>query len=240
MSASAEILLGEMNDLSENKVTTMTTTAYMPDPVGLLAREADERRIIRFPDRRRAVDLDRIERAVREILLAIGENPDRDGLLDTPARVARAYRDLFAGLRQDPAAPLGTVFEEATEGDVIVRGIEFFSVCEHHLLPFFGQAHVAYRPAGGRVVGLSKLARTVEVFARRPQVQERLTGQVADALMRHLRPSGALVVVEAQHMCMAMRGVGKTGSTTLTTAARGVFEADAAARNEILRLLGRS
>lgn len=117
-----------------------------------------------------------------KILLAIGENPDRDGLFDTPARVARAYRALFAGLRQDPAAPLGMVFEGAPEGDVIVRGIEFFSVCEHHLLPFFGQAHVAYRPAGGRVVGLSKLARTVEVFARRPQVQERLTGQVAVAL----------------------------------------------------------
>lgn len=229
-----------MHELIGNKGTAMTTTAYMPEAVVLAAPEAGGLRTIRFPDRRRTVDLDRIERAVREILLAIGENPDRDGLLDTPARVARAYRDLFAGLRQDPAAPLGTVFREATEGDVIVRGIEFFSVCEHHLLPFFGQAHVAYRPAGGRVVGLSKLVRTVEVFARRPQVQERLTGQVADALMRHLRPAGALVVVEAQHMCMAMRGVGKTGSTTLTTAARGVFETDVAARNEILRLLGRS
>jgi len=218
----------------------MTGTAHIPSKLVLPAIEADELRTIRFPSRRPTVDLDRIERAVREILLAIGENPDRDGLLDTPARVARAYRDLFAGLRQDPAAPLGTVFQEATEGDVVVRGIEFFSVCEHHLLPFFGQAHVAYRPVGGRVVGLSKLARTVEVFARRPQVQERLTRQVADALMEHLRPAGVLVVVEAQHMCMAMRGVGKTGSTTLTTVARGVFDTDAAARNEILRLLGRS
>jgi GTP cyclohydrolase I len=229
-----------MNDLVENKVIAMTATAHVPNKLVLPAIEAHELRTIRFPSRRPTVDLDRIERAVREILLAIGENPDRDGLLDTPARVARAYRDLFAGLRQDPAAPPGSVFEEATEGDVVVRGIEFFSVCEHHLLPFFGQAHVAYRPTGGRVVGLSKLARTVEVFARRPQVQERLTGQVAGALMRHLRPAGVLVVVEAQHMCMAMRGVGKTGSMTLTTAARGVFETDAAARNEILRLLGRS
>ncbi|MBK9119259.1 MAG: GTP cyclohydrolase I FolE [Phycisphaerales bacterium] len=183
------------------------------------------------------VDVERIERAVREILLAIGEDPARDGLLDTPKRVARAYRELFAGLRQDPAAHLERVFEQETDGVVLVRDIEFFSMCEHHLLPFFGKAHVAYRPNGDRVVGLSKLARTVDTFARRPQVQERLTAQVADAMMEHLQPAGVVVMVEAEHLCMSMRGISKPGSATATTVSRGIYATDAEARREILSLI---
>lgn len=181
------------------------------------------------------IDLQRIEHAVREILIAIGEDPDRDGLLETPTRVARAYRDLFAGLRQDPAEYLARTFEQPTRDLVLVRDIQFASVCEHHLLPFVGRAHVAYLPAGDRVVGLSKLARTVEVFAKRPQVQERLTAQVADAITEHLEPRGVLVMVEAEHTCMSMRGVAKPGSLTLTTAARGIYEQDPAARSEVLQ-----
>lgn len=183
------------------------------------------------------VDVERIERAVREILLAIGEDPARDGLLDTPKRVARAYRELFAGLRQDPAAHLERVFEQETDGVVLVRDIEFFSMCEHHLLPFFGKAHVAYRPNGDRVVGLSKLARTVDTFARRPQVQERLTAQVADAMMEHLQPAGVVVMVEAEHLCMSMRGISKPGSATATTVSRGIYATDTEARREILSLI---
>jgi GTP cyclohydrolase I len=159
------------------------------------------------------IDLPRIERAVREILLAIGENPDRDGLIDTPKRVARSYRELFRGLREDAATHLRRTFTQ-THGEVIIlRDIEFCSLCEHHLLPFMGKAHVAYLPTGGRVVGLSKLARTVEVFARRPQVQERMTDQIADALVKHLNPEGVIVVVEAQHLCMKMRGVNNSCSS---------------------------
>ncbi len=183
------------------------------------------------------VDMPAIESAVRQILLAVGEDPDRDGLLDTPARVARAYAEIFAGLHQSPAAHLGRVFEQEHDGPVIVRDIEFASVCEHHLLPFLGKAHVAYLPGGGKVVGLSKLARTVEVFARRPQVQERLTGQVADALETHLGPRGVMVVIEAEHLCMKMRGVQCHQSVTLTTAWRGVYRDDVAARNEVLNLM---
>ncbi len=184
------------------------------------------------------IDVRRIERAVREILLAIGENPERDGLRDTPRRVAHAYRELFAGLREDPAVHLGRVSEQAAEDLVAVRDVEFFSVCEHHLLPFFGRAHIAYRPSGNRVVGLSKLARTVEVFARRPQVQARLTGQIADAVAEHLGAAGVAVVCEAKHLCLAMRGVGKTHATTMTAAFRGVFADDPVEREHALRLLG--
>jgi GTP cyclohydrolase I len=185
----------------------------------------------------RPIDLPRIERAVREILSAIGENPDRDGLKDTPRRVAKAYRELFGGLRIDPAQHLGRVFDQACDEIIMLRDIDFFSLCEHHLLPFFGKAHVAYLPQGGKVVGLSKLARTVDVFARRPQVQERLTTQIADALMNHLNAAGVAVVIEAEHMCMKMRGVGKPRSLMVTSALRGVFKTNPASRAEVMSLM---
>ena len=185
------------------------------------------------------VDLVRIEYAVREILAAIGEDPDRAGLADTPARVARAYRDVFAGLRDDAASHLGRVFPHVNGADdlVIVRNIELFSMCEHHLLPFSGSAHVVYLPRDGQVVGLSKIARMVDVFARRPQMQERLTAQIADALMDHLGARGAAVVVRGQHMCMRMRGVGKQHADMMTTALRGELQSDAALRTEALALI---
>ncbi len=185
-----------------------------------------------------SVDLPRIERAVREILLAIGEDLDRDGLKRTPARVARAYAEMFAGLRVDPATVLTTTFEEDHEEMVVVRDIEVYSSCEHHLLPFHGVAHVGYIPgAHGRITGLSKLARLVEVYARRPQVQERLTSQIADMLMEQLDPYGAIVVLECEHLCMSMRGVRKPGSRTVTSAVRGWFGKSAAARAEAMSLI---
>jgi len=186
-----------------------------------------------------SVDLARIERAVREILLAIGEDPNRDGLIDTPRRVARAYRDLFAGLRQHPGDHLRRVFthERAGEDLVAVRDIELFSMCEHHLLPFTGRAHVVYVPSGERVVGLSKVARTVDVFARRPQLQERLTAQIADAFVEHLEARGVAVVVRAEHLCMKMRGVGKQQARMVTTACRGVLAQNPTLRAEALSLL---
>ncbi len=182
------------------------------------------------------VDLPRIERAVREILLAVGEDPDREGLIKTPSRVARAYAELMAGLREDPRIHLETVFHERYDEMVLLRDIEFHSVCEHHLLPFTGRAHVAYLP-DGKVVGLSKLARLVEGFARRPQVQERLTGQIADALMEALNPMGAACVIEATHTCMTMRGAKKPGSVMVTSALRGIFKENPASRAEILSLM---
>ena len=167
-------------------------------------------------------DQERAEQAVRELLIAVGEDPDRDGLRDTPARVARAYREVFAGLHMQAEDVLTTTFDAGHDEMVIVRDIELFSTCEHHLVPFHGQAHVGYIPnENGRITGLSKLARLVDVFARRPQVQERLTSQVADALMRILEPRGAIVVIEAEHLCMSMRGVRKPGSKTVTSAVRG-------------------
>jgi GTP cyclohydrolase I len=183
------------------------------------------------------VDQPRIRAAVRELLAAIGEDPDREGLADTPARVARAWAELFGGLREDAAVHLARTFEQDSEDVVSLRGIEFSSFCEHHLLPVFGRAHVAYLPSRRRVVGLSKLARTVEVFARRPQLQERMTAQIADALMEHLAPQGALVVVEAEHMCMKMRGVRKAQPVMTTLAHRGVFSEDRGLRSEVLSLL---
>ncbi len=185
------------------------------------------------------VDLPRIERAVREILIAVGEDPDRDGLVETPARVARAYREIFAGLRETPDQHLGRVFEHRSSGDdlVMVRDIEFHSLCEHHLLPFHGTAQVAYLPDKGRVVGLSKIARTVDVFARRPQLQERLTADIADAIASHLGARGVAVIVRAEHMCMKMRGVGKHRPDMLTTAFRGLLERNASLRAEALSLL---
>lgn len=191
------------------------------------------------PLRPREIDAPRIEHAVREILAAIGEDPDRDGLQETPARVARAYREIFAGIGSDPVQHLGRVFRHDTDGDdlVVVRNIEIFSVCEHHLLPFTGSAHVIYLPRDGHVVGLSKIARTVEVFARRPQMQERLTAQIADALVEHLGARGVAVVVRGEHMCMKMRGVGKQRADMVTTALRGLLRTDATLRGEALDLL---
>jgi GTP cyclohydrolase IA len=184
------------------------------------------------------VDLNRIERAVTEILLAIGEDPERDGIKDTPSRVARALAEQFAGLRQTPADVLTTVFDAGHDEMVLVRDIEMFSTCEHHLTPFFGHAHVGYIPnEKGQITGLSKLARLVDVFARRPQVQERMTTQIADSLMEVLEPRGVIVVVEAEHLCMAMRGVRKPGAKTVTSAVRGSFRSSDSTRAEAMSLL---
>jgi GTP cyclohydrolase I len=182
------------------------------------------------------VDIPRIEKAVREILLAVGENPDREGLLQTPNRVARAYGELMAGLQEDPKRHLKTVFNERYDEVVLLRDIEFYSLCEHHLLPFTGKAHVAYLP-DGKVVGLSKLARLVEGYARRPQVQERLTTQIADALMEELQPIGAACVIEATHTCMTIRGAKKPGAVMVTSALRGIFKENPSSRAEILSLM---
>ncbi|MDN4471994.1 GTP cyclohydrolase I FolE [Demequina zhanjiangensis] len=184
-----------------------------------------------------AVDQPRIQAAVREILAAIGDDPDRDGLKDTPARVARAYEEFFSGLDQEPSEVLSTVFELGHEEMILVKDIELYSMCEHHLVPFHGVAHVAYIPGvDGRITGLSKLARLVEMYARRPQVQERLTTQVADALVEELGARGVIVVVEAEHLCMSMRGVRKPGSRTVTSAVRGVMR-HAATRAEAMSLI---
>jgi len=181
------------------------------------------------------IDKPRIERAVREILEAIGEDPDRDGMRATPRRIANMYEEIFAGLRQDPSEHLVTTFEAGHDEMVMVRDIPLFSVCEHHLVPMHGRAHVAYIPgADGRITGLSKLARVVETLARRPQVQERLTTQIADALQTALDPLGVFVVIEAEHLCMSMRGVNKPGSLTVTSAVRGLFKANPATRAEAM------
>ena len=187
------------------------------------------------------VDIGRIEKAVREILLAVGEDPDREGLQKTPNRVARAYGELLAGLQDNPRRHLKTVFHEQYDEVVLLRDIEFHSLCEHHLLPFTGLAHLAYLPAG-KVVGISKLARLVEGFARRPQVQERLTTQIADALMEELNPIGVACVIEATHTCMTIRGAAKPGSTMVTSALRGIFKENPSSRAEVLALIsgGRS
>jgi GTP cyclohydrolase I len=182
------------------------------------------------------VDIPRIEKAVREILFAVGEDPDREGLLKTPNRVARAYGELMAGLQHDPRHHLRTVFNERYDEVVLLRDIEFNSLCEHHLLPFTGKAHVAYLP-DGKVVGLSKLARLVEGYARRPQVQERLTTQIADALMDELSPIGAACVIEATHTCMTIRGAKKPGAVMVTSALRGIFKENPSSRAEILHLM---
>jgi GTP cyclohydrolase I len=182
-------------------------------------------------------DQPRIERAVREILLAIGEDPDRDGLQDTPARVARAYAEQFAGLRQTPEDVLTTVFDIGHDEMVIVREIQVYGTCEHHLVPFIGVAHIGYIPnEKGQITGLSKLARLVDVYARRPQVQERMTCQVADALADILDPRGVIVVIEAEHLCMTMRGVRKPGARTVTSAVRGAFR-DTVTRAEAMSLI---
>ena len=184
-----------------------------------------------------SIDLERVERAVRELLLAIGEDPDRDGLIDTPARVARSYVEIFAGIGQKPEDVLTTSFEIGHEELILVRDIEVYSTCEHHLVPFHGVAHVGYIPGhDGRVTGLSKLARLVDVYARRPQVQERMTSQIADAICEHLKPLGAMVVVECEHLCMSMRGVRRPGARTITSAVRGQLR-DPATRAEAMGLV---
>jgi GTP cyclohydrolase I len=183
-------------------------------------------------------DQNRAEAAVRELLLAVGEDPDRQGLKDTPARVARAYQEMFAGLYTDPDAVLNTTFDEQHDELVLVKQIPMYSTCEHHLVAFHGMAHVGYIPGDdGRVTGLSKLARVVDLYAKRPQVQERLTAQVADAIMRKLDPRGVIVVIEAEHLCMAMRGVRKAGAITTTSAVRGLFKTSDASRAEALGLI---
>lgn len=189
------------------------------------------------PDLFRTVDRAKIEGAVRTILEAIGEDPDREGLLDTPRRVAGYFEEVTAGLHLDPARHLATVFQEEHEEMVLVGDITFHSLCEHHLVPFFGKAHVLYIPREGRVVGLSKIARLVDDLARRPQVQERLTAQIADLMMAHLDACGVMVMLEAQHMCMAMRGIKKSGSHTRTLASRGLLANDSAKRQEAMALI---
>ncbi len=185
-------------------------------------------------------DLERIEVAVREILSAIGEDPDRDGLRATPSRVARFYAEVFSGLNEVPDHHLKVVFEADHDEMVMVRDIALTSMCEHHLVPFIGKAHVAYIPGNdGRVTGLSKLARLVDAYAKRPQVQERLTTQIADEIERTLQPKGVLVVIEAEHLCMSMRGVRKPGSTTVTSAVRGLFRTSTATRTEAMRFIER-
>jgi len=183
------------------------------------------------------VDQPRVAAAVRELLVAIGDDPDREGLRDTPARVARAYAEMFVGIDQSPDEVLATTFDIAHDELVLVKDIEVWSICEHHLVPFTGVAHVGYIPAvEGRITGLSKLARLVDVFAKRPQVQERLTTQVADALVEHLRPRGVIVVIECEHLCMTMRGVRKPGSKTVTSAVRGALR-NPATRAEAMSLI---
>ena len=186
----------------------------------------------------RGVDHQRAAAAVRELLLAVGEDPDRPGLRDTPARVARAYAETFAGLWQDPGEILATTFDEDHDELVLVKDIPMYSTCEHHLVPFHGVAHIGYIPgADGKVTGLSKLARLVEVYARRPQVQERMTRQIADSLFEVLAPRGVIVVIEAEHLCMAMRGIRKPGATTVTSAVRGIFRENPATRSEAMGLI---
>lgn len=180
---------------------------------------------------------EKVEQAVYQLLEALGENPEREGLLDTPKRVAKMYAEMFSGLNEDPKDQFTAVFSEVHDEVVLVKDIPFYSMCEHHLVPFYGKAHVAYLPSGDKVTGLSKLARAVEVAARRPQLQERLTDQVATALEEALNPRGVFVMVEAEHMCMTMRGIKKPGSKTITTVAKGLYKEDHEERKEILSLM---
>lgn len=183
------------------------------------------------------MDKQRIENAVRELLLAVGEDPERDGLLETPKRVANMYEEIFSGLVSDPVEHLKLFSESSNDEMVIVRDIPLYSMCEHHLLPFVGKAHIAYIPSDNKIIGLSKFARIVDCFAKRPQVQERLTSQIADFLEEHLNPQGVAVVIEAEHMCMTMRGARAAGSSTQTSALRGIMRTDARTRAEVMALL---
>ncbi|BDU49984.1 GTP cyclohydrolase I FolE [Haliovirga abyssi] len=182
-------------------------------------------------------DKEKIEKAVRMILEAVGENPDREGLVDTPKRVARMYEEIFAGIHKDPADEVSVFFTEEHDEMVLVKDIDIYSMCEHHLIPFFGKAHIAYIPKNGKVTGLSKLARVVDVVSKRPQLQERLTTTIADVLMKKLDAEGVVVVIEAQHLCMVMRGIKKAGSKTITSAVRGIFKEDQGARAEAFALI---
>ncbi|CEN80863.1 GTP cyclohydrolase I FolE [Paraclostridium sordellii] len=185
-----------------------------------------------------SVDKSKIENAIRDILEAIGEDPNREGLLDTPSRVAKMYEEIFSGIHKDPREHLKILFQsEEHEELVLVKDIPFYSCCEHHLVPFFGKAHIAYLPKDGRLTGLSKLARVIEDLAKRPQLQERITKETADIIMKELKPYGVIVVLEAEHMCMTMRGVKKPGSKTITSAVRGIFEKDIASRAEAMSLI---
>lgn len=182
------------------------------------------------------IDKEKIKKGVELIIEGIGENPGREGLLETPDRIARMYEEIFAGIGMDAREPLSKTFTAKNNGMVLERDITFYSICEHHFMPFYGKAHVAYIP-DGKVVGLSKLARTVEVYAKRPQLQEQLTAQIADALMEYLKPKGAMVMIEAEHMCMTMRGVKKPGSRTVTFVCRGLFETDEKLQNRFFQML---
>lgn len=186
-----------------------------------------------------SIDLPRIERAVREILLAIGEDPEREGLMETPARVARMYEELFAGLHIDVKDVIKVFHEKDHDEMIMVGDIPFYSMCEHHLLPFIGRAHVVYIPRDGRILGLSKIARIVDVMSRKPQLQERLTSQIADTLVEAVKPMGVAVVVEAEHLCMTMRGIRKPGSLAVTSALRGLCKSDARSRAEAMSLINR-
>lgn len=188
-------------------------------------------------ERLMSINKEKAEAAIYQFLEAIGENPNREGLLDTPKRVAKMYVEMFLGLGKDPKEEFTAVFKEQHEDVVIVKDISFYSICEHHLVPFYGKAHIAYLPSDGRVTGLSKLARAVEVASKRPQLQERLTSQIADALVEALNPKGTLVMVEAEHMCMTMRGIKKPGSKTITTTARGLYKESRAERQEVISLM---
>ncbi|HHW28749.1 MAG TPA: GTP cyclohydrolase I FolE [Syntrophomonadaceae bacterium] len=183
------------------------------------------------------IDTEKIETAVRMILEGIGEDPEREGLKDTPARVARMYKEIFCGLHSNPDRHLETYFTEQHDEMVLVKNIPLYSMCEHHLIPFLGQAHVAYIPHQGRLLGLSKLARIVDEYAKRPQLQERLTTQIANSIMNRAKPRGVLVVIEAEHMCMTMRGVRKPGSKTITSAVRGIFKTNSTTRAEAFALI---
>lgn len=183
------------------------------------------------------MDKERIQNAVREILIAVGEDPDREGLLETPKRVANMYEEIFAGLTEDPKQHIKLFNEQSNDEMVIVKDIPFYSMCEHHLLPFFGKAHIGYIPSDNKIIGLSKLARIVDNFAKKPQVQERLTGDIADFLNDNLQPKGVAVIMEAEHMCMTMRGARAAGSKTQTSALRGIMRTDAKTRAEVLSLL---
>lgn len=183
---------------------------------------------------------EKIEEAVHMILEAIGEDPEREGLLETPKRVAKMYEEIFSGLNKDASEYFDTIFGEEHEELVLVKDIPFYSLCEHHLVPFFGVAHVAYIPKDGKVTGLSKLARAVETVAARPQLQERITSTVAETMMQKLEPHGVMVIIEAEHMCMTMRGVKKPGAKTVTSAVRGIFSTDSQSRNEVLSLIKHS
>jgi GTP cyclohydrolase IA len=183
------------------------------------------------------MDKKKIERAIKDILAAIGEDPRKKDLMETPRRVAEMYEEIFSGVRADPERELEVILDQKHDEIILLKGIPLYSMCEHHLLPFLGKAHVAYIPSQGRVTGLSKLARVVETLARRPQVQERLTAQIADIIMRKLKPQGCMVVIEAEHMCMSMRGVKKPGTLTVTSVVRGIFQENEKTRAETLALM---